>query len=81
MNKTFKKIFSVCCAVVTTLTATLFHSTNLKAEGQKQQIVFVGPEQAGKTKLISRIYGNSYNSDYATTIGMDFFSVSQLLTL
>ena len=81
MNKTFKKVFSVCCAVVTTLTATLFHSTNLKAEGQKQHIVFVGPEQAGKTKLISGIGGNSYNSDYAATIDTDFFSVSRLLTL
>lgn len=71
MNKTFKKIFSVCCAVVTTLTATLFHSTNLKAEDQKQKIVFVGPEQAGKTKLVSRICGKSYNPDYVATNSVD----------
>ncbi|MBQ3093420.1 MAG: hypothetical protein IJC57_04115 [Clostridia bacterium] len=78
MNKTFKKIFSVCCAVVTTLTATLFHSTNLSAGGQKHKIVFAGPSETGKTKLVSRICGNSYNSDYVATMSTDFASSSQL---
>ena len=72
MNKTSKKIFSICCAVVTTLTATLFHSTNLRAGDQEQQIVFVGPEQAGKTKLVSRICENSYNSNYVDTNGINY---------
>lgn len=72
MNKTFKKIFSVCCAVVTTLTATLFHSTKLQAYGTTPRIVFAGPSQAGKTKLISKICGNSYDSDYVPTITMEF---------
>ena len=74
MNKTFKKIFSVCCAAVTTLTATLSHSTNLRAGDQDQKIVFVGPEEAGKSALISRICDNIYNSNYAPTIGADFNS-------
>ena len=67
MNKTFKKIFSVCCAVVTTLTATLFHSTNLKACEPQPQIVFAGPKRVGKTKLTSRICGTDYDPDYVPT--------------
>lgn len=78
MNKTFKKIFSVCSAVVTTLTATLFHSTKLHAYGTTPRIVFAGPSQAGKTKLISRICGNSYDSNYVRTLATDFRSTSQI---
>ena len=72
MNKTFKKIFSVCSAVVTTLTTTLLHSTNLRAGDRKQKIVFAGPEASGKTNLVSRIRKNSYNSAYKASIGADF---------
>ncbi|MBQ3093421.1 MAG: hypothetical protein IJC57_04120 [Clostridia bacterium] len=77
MNKTFKKIFSVCYAVVTTLTATLFHSTNLSAGGQKR-MVFMGPQGTGKSKLFSRIYDNSYYSNYAATIGWNFVTAGQI---
>lgn len=78
MNKTFKKIFSVCCAVITTLTATLFHSANLRADDRKQKIVFAGPQKSGKTNLVLRIYDNIYNSDYAATIGAPFVSAGQI---
>lgn len=71
MNKTFKKILSVCCTVVTTLTATLFRSTEVRADNN-YRIFFIGDEQVGKTQLVKRIAGNEFEKNYRPTIGVDF---------
>lgn len=79
MNKTFKKIFSVYCAVVTTLTATLFRPTHLQACETKPKIVFAGPKKVGKTKLVSRICGTDYDSDYVSTTWVDIGTTDKII--
>ena len=69
MNKTFKKILSVCCTVVTTLTATLFRSTEVRADND-YKIVFIGDEKVGKTQLAKRIAENGFSDDYKFTLGV-----------
>ena len=71
MNKTFKKILSVCCTVVTTLTATMFRSTEVRADNN-YRIFFIGDEQVGKTQLVKRIAENEFEKNYRPTIGVDF---------
>ena len=79
MNKTFKKIFSVCSAVVTTLTATLCHSTNPQTYVPKPKIVFAGPKASGKTKLVSGICNKyRYNSDYVATVFVNLAYTGQI---
>ncbi len=73
MNKTFKKILSVCCTVVTTLTATLFRSTEVHADNT-YKIVFIGESEVGKTQLVTRIARNEFVGNYTSTIGASFFT-------
>ena len=72
MNKTFKKILSVCCTVVTTLTATLFRSTEVQAYNS-YRIFFIGESGVGKTQLVNRIDKNEFSDDYKYTIVAGFF--------
>jgi len=73
MNKTFKKILSVCCTIVTTLTATLFRSTEVRANNT-YKIVFIGDEQVGKTQLAKRIATEEFDENYTPTIVTNFFA-------
>jgi len=75
MNKTFKKILSVCCTVVTTLTATLFRSTEVHANNA-YDIVFIGDQKVGKTQLAKRIAAEEFDENYTSTIGLDFFNTT-----
>ena len=71
MNKTFKKILSVCCTVVTTLTATLFRSTEVRAD-DTYKIVFIGYPEVGKTQLVGRIEGKEFSEFCLTTMSVEF---------
>ena len=73
MNKTFKKILSVCCTVVTTLTATLFRSTEVRAKNL-YSIVFIGDGKVGKTQLVTRTINNAFAENYKPSYVVDFIT-------
>ncbi|GMM32812.1 Rab family GTPase [Saccharomycopsis crataegensis] len=56
-------------------------SQNTKSSGmmKKYKLVFLGEQGVGKTSLITRFMYDTFNSQYAATIGIDFLSKTMYL--
>lgn len=49
------------------------------AEPVEQKLILLGNQGVGKTALVTRLVHNVFEGNYASTIGMDFFTKTIML--